>query len=571
MRTRTGCQPCRDRHVKCVKVAGSRKCQKCTEAERECLLDSPLHFRPVKSVRLKSVDGRRVKHDLRHTPRQVWVDLPSEVRFVSLDHETDSQDLDTQPEEGPGPSPPISPLAAGAERDFRIEHNPTSVAAHDWNSPHGSALPLTPLQASLQHSSPDSHFSSHAHASIVLSPAHSAGRPASQHHSPSVLLNSAVDTSSPNYGLGTCWPFQNQQEARLLHHYIVHLSMQFDSCDKQRHFGKEIPKRAAHYPVIKNAIFAVASRQMSLLAGTHDDESPHYVSECLRILIKALEDPMGHFDENLLAAVILLRTHEEMSENDERRHLFGTTRILNSIASFAADGGLRESASWVSLRQHIYISLTSQHPLTINLTNYRHSSVFRLSDDESWANRIIFIFARILTHVFGDDNEQLSLEQWADLDSEVTSWEVSKPWHFAPLFIDSPGVSALESNRSPWPELYVCNPAQVVGLQHYYLAKVVLAIYDPRLSKLSFGSLRLRRDSESMVRECLRMVVGLAVSNDHVQTAMFQASHILSACGMYLNNRDEQEAAVGFLEQMTQRMGWQTSHIIRDLKEQWQI
>ncbi|KIX94671.1 uncharacterized protein Z520_09717 [Fonsecaea multimorphosa CBS 102226] len=349
-------------------------------------------------------------------------------------------------------------------------------------------------------------------------------------------------------------------------------SLQFDSCDKQRHFGKEIPKRAAPYPVIKNAIFAVASRQMSLLAGNQDDESPHYVSECLRILIRALEDPMGHFDENLLAAVILLRTHEEMSENDERRHLFGTTRILNSIASFAADGGLRESASWVSLRQHIYISLTSQHPLTINLTNYRHSSVFRISDDESWANRIIFIFAQLLTYVFGDDHEQqLSLEQWTELDAEVTSWEASKPWHFAPLFIESPGVSALDSsNRGPWPELYVCNPAQVVGLQHYYLAKVVLAIYDPRLSKLSFGSLRLRRDSESMVRECLRMVVGLAVSNDHVQTAMFQASHILSACGMYLNNRDEQEAAVNFLEQMTRRMGWQTSHIIRDLREQWQ-
>ncbi|EXJ53542.1 uncharacterized protein A1O5_13213 [Cladophialophora psammophila CBS 110553] len=280
---------------------------------------------------------------------------------------------------------------------------------------------------------------------------------------------------------------------------------------------------------------------------------------------------MGHFDENLLAAVILLRTHEEMSENDERRHLFGTTRILNSIASFAADGGLRESASWVSLRQHIYISLTSQHPLTINLTNYRHSSVFHVSDDESWANRIIFIFARMLTYVFGEDNKQLSLEQWAELDAEVAAWEVSKPWHFTPLFVESPGVSALKSNRSPWPELYVCNPAQVVGLQHYYFAKIVLAIYDPRLSKLSFGSLRLRRDSESMVRECLRMVVGLAVSNDHVQTAMFQGSHILSACGMYLNNREEQEAAVSFLEQMTRRMGWQTSHIIRGLKEQWQI
>jgi hypothetical protein len=35
---------------------------------------------------------------------------------------------------------------------------------------------------------------------------------------------------------------------------------------------------------------------------------------------------------------------------------------------------------------------------------------------------------------------------------------------------------------------------------------------------------------QSDIRENLRAVIGLAASNDHVSTAMFQASHILSAC-----------------------------------------
>jgi hypothetical protein len=150
----------------------------------------------------------------------------------------------------------------------------------------------------------------------------------------------------------------------------------------------------------------------------------------------------------------------------------------------------------VSLRQHIYISLTSQHPLTINLTNYRHSNVFHTSDDESWANRIIFIFARILTFVFRQDGEQMSRREWTDLESEVAHWEVSKPWHFAPLFEDGPDATGRDQHHTAWPELYMCNPAQVVGLQHYHLAKIILAIYDPRLAKLSIGSLRLRRHSE---------------------------------------------------------------------------
>jgi hypothetical protein len=84
-----------------------------------------------------------------------------------------------------------------------------------------------------------------------------------------------------------------------------------------------VPKRVAHYPVIANAIFAVSSRCISLLSGKDDTDSPRYVSRCLPILIATLEDPLGHWDENLLAAVILLRTHEEMSGErcDEDYHV----------------------------------------------------------------------------------------------------------------------------------------------------------------------------------------------------------------------------------------------------------
>jgi hypothetical protein len=134
--------------------------------------------------------------------------------------------------------------------------------------------------------------------------------------------------------------------------------------------------------------------------------------------------------------------------------LFGTTRLLNSISSFAADGGLRESASWVSLRQHIYISLTSQHPLAINLTNYRHSSAFRELDDESLANRIIFIFASILTLVFGLEKGP-SVEQWAELEAEVEAWSMSKPWNFAPLWF----TGSADPTDGPWPNLLMSHPS----------------------------------------------------------------------------------------------------------------
>ena len=279
------------------------------------------------------------------------------------------------------------------------------------------------------------------------------------------------------------------------------------------------------------------------------------------MVINVLEDPLGHTDESLLAAVILLRSHEEFSDIDERCHLLGTSRILNSIASYAADGGFKESASWISLRQDIYISLTSQQPLGLQLSNYRHSSIFSDQSDEAWADRIVFTFATILNYVFEGQN---AATPWSDLEAEVEAWKLTKPWYFNALWTkDSFGQT-----RS-WPEMQVSYPAHAVGLQYYCLCKIVLAIYDPQLRKLGFASHRLRKTSEITVVDNLRMAVGLAVSNPDVTNAMFQGSHILSVCGSYLHDRRDQEAAVDFLVGMQNTMGWRTTQIIQDLREQW--
>jgi hypothetical protein len=51
-----------------------------------------------------------------------------------------------------------------------------------------------------------------------------------------------------------------------------------------------------------------------------EDLSQPYVDQCLQALIVALEDPLAHWDENFLIAVILLRLHEEMGDTDEHCH-----------------------------------------------------------------------------------------------------------------------------------------------------------------------------------------------------------------------------------------------------------
>lgn len=256
-----------------------------------------------------------------------------------------------------------------------------------------------------------------------------------------------------------------------------------------------------------------------------------------------------------------------MGDADEQCHHFGTARILNSISSFAADGGLRESASWVSLRQHIYVSLTTQQTVNLSLDNYRHSSVFREFDDEAWANRIIFQFAVILQEVFKDSSSHsLSREKWAELEADVEEWDRTKPWTFAALYMDP---NAGKEFNGSWPELPTPAGVVAIGLQYFHLCKILLTIYSPHASLVGLAGVRSRKTIDAAIRKHIRIVIGYGVSNSHCGNAMFQGSHILAACGAYVVDKKEQEACFEYLKGIQSVNGWRTDKVVAELKEQW--
>jgi len=297
-------------------------------------------------------------------------------------------------------------------------------------------------------------------------------------------------------------------------------------------------------------------------------------------------------------------------DDDIRCHLFGTRKILDSISAFAADGGLREAAAWVSLRQHIYISLIHQQPLDLNLKNFTHSSIFHATNttNEAWANRIIFIFSTILDFAFTSHATAPTTATWQSFRAQVDDWYDSKPWDFAPIWqdMDPDPLSNLpwtptsvftkdntttstntttpppSKNRTatatdnkqptkikPWPILLMCHRAQVTGLQYYHMSLLLLSIYDPSLTRLGFASHRARKASEKTVLEAIRNIVGLADSNPDYLNSMFEASHVLVTCGSYLQGQEERDAAVAFLGRVQRKAGWTTRRAIEELRGMW--
>jgi hypothetical protein len=180
-----------------------------------------------------------------------------------------------------------------------------------------------------------------------------------------------------------------------------------------------------------------------------------------------------------------------LPETDDKCHLLGSTRLVNSMTAFASCGGLGEAASWLSLRQDLYVALTLNKPLNIHLKNYELSQSFYSTDDAAWANRIVHTFARILSTAFRG-TPVMKKEEWDELNSAAQAWHSNKPETFEPVYMESSGYSS----GSSFPSVWLLQPAHVVGWQYFHLAKILLAIYDPRLPKLGLGSFKARKDAE---------------------------------------------------------------------------
>lgn len=78
-----------------------------------------------------------------------------------------------------------------------------------------------------------------------------------------------------------------------------------------RHFESEVSTRALSEPVLRYAIFAFSSRHLNRQDPSDITEALQYHNLCVQILIPALSEP-GHVTEDFLAAVAILRQHEEM-------------------------------------------------------------------------------------------------------------------------------------------------------------------------------------------------------------------------------------------------------------------
>ncbi|OJJ86223.1 uncharacterized protein ASPGLDRAFT_1331273 [Aspergillus glaucus CBS 516.65] len=350
-----------------------------------------------------------------------------------------------------------------------------------------------------------------------------------------------------------------------MRNYIEHMALWADITDSQRHFEVHVPVIAVEEPVLRSAIFAFSSRHIDRQRAGDTAEALQYHNHCLQMLIPALSGAQEKITDVILAAVAILREHEEMDWEDNQFHLTGTTHILNSVSSFGSSGGLGEAAAWLCLREDIYVSLTAQKPLRTNLQNFIHSDIFQRDDDFAWGSRMVFLLCKVLKCAFTYEASTECLALLHDVEQEVERWFNAKPNTFNPIRL----IPRTQQRGQRFPNIWMLLPIHVIGLQYYHVAKIVLAVSSSPSPAVGYENLKHLRNIERTIRNHLLVVLGLARSNTKAENALFTARHSLVAWGWVLRNKLDQEAAETLLRDMEMTTGWNMTGLIQTLREQW--
>ncbi|KAK5467072.1 hypothetical protein LTS15_000042 [Exophiala xenobiotica] len=271
------------------------------------------------------------------------------------------------------------------------------------------------------------------------------------------------------------FPLITREAAELTRYFVDYCACFFDFSDFHRHFAYDVPLRARRNATLANAMLALAARHRSRTQEYDPYVSDRYYHECLQTLIPRLGDPAAIKDDELLAAVIILRLLEEMDVSimgsDPQGHLLGTQAIItvSQTQSPSPVTSLRKACYWGAFRQEIFTSLTFQRPLKLQLPEKSSSKVS--ADDWEWSLNAIYLCGKVQGFVFG--NDVANTAEYGRLLEEVGAWKRNRPRGFDPLFQSANGQSEF------LPDIRLHMDCHVMGWQYISMSYLLLIVHQP--------------------------------------------------------------------------------------------
>ncbi|KAH9213572.1 hypothetical protein DL95DRAFT_338963 [Leptodontidium sp. 2 PMI_412] len=544
-RNRSGCQECRDKHVKCDKLEPT--CGRCAGSGRQCTRGmvfrsyNKKYSRDHEWVALKSVDEYQ------------WIDESN--NHMESTGESASEDGDELPSSlSPEntsirySAPLASPTSSGG-----ISSQQSVFTHSSWQGNYGT----TPDTAfSTPPYGPTEPAVSDVIHNVFLLP-------------PRETLRDAPKQTPPIHTDDSVWPLKDAAEARLFGHYVLDLAKWLDLCDPNQHFQVEVPKRAAKSPVLLKAILALSARQLTLTKRTSESNeiaARQYYGDCIKLLIPMLDNVVTRADETLFAALIILRVLEEIDLLETGKqgaaHIKGIQSFVREHGPNVMQGGLSEAAFWVGLRQEIYVATITHRAVQIEIGHIDRS--IDPNTDFGWANRAVVHLADVLNCCFGPRG--VDPGHWSNLQAESHRWQQDKPDSFGPYYYRN----ADRSKGEAFPKILHIHPCHIIGIQHHKLAQILLSTFDPKIPRIGKG----RHDAEHAmligVKQNLRELCGIGLHNRSTPPGMFTACMGIAMCGDRFDDRLEQEALLNLLIETERDHARPTAAIQKQITAAWE-
>ncbi|KAL3600360.1 hypothetical protein FPOAC2_04598 [Fusarium poae] len=579
-----------DRHLKCD---NDKTCSNCRKSDIECVRGFSVRFRHGLNPSIRSGKTAEAKaREYNFSQDQPWVKTTRTLSFVDETpdviniHDSSVANFDTLDNLSVDidSSPPLDPICRLQSRDSTEQDRPRSVAdltetpSNDNQRPSKkralSSSSAGPWLTGTPRSNPPDALSPSQRSDNditlgVASPQVAAALASSRQTDLSIPVDHVTEAISGIYLDAPRWPLQDPQEAMLFYNFIHVLAPLFDLCDSERHFATIVPRRAVMCPPLMNAVLAASAKRLSRVDGFDELIGDRYHQNCLDALIPALSSSAAVMDENLLTAIVILRYMEELdvpltsAETANESHLVGTRVFVAAQEKILDFTGLRRAAFWVALRQEIHMSFMQARPVD---PNFALEDISRLvqNDDTccTFANLTILQCAACLRYCYGSEDQSFSA--WERLQEAQERWWAERPWHFHPMYInesdDVPGV---------FPQALYLNDAVVTGVLHYLLIKVLLAAHNPRTPKLGPGQAKAAKTINEEIRKTVKMVCGVAESNQRNPTGFAYACLAITMAGDRFNDLYEQEALYNVLQKADVQFGWPNRSVQEYLKEAW--
>ena len=433
--------------------------------------------------------------------------------------------------------------------------------------------------------------------------------------------------------------------AVMLRHFVDSLARWFDLCDPERHFELVVPQRARKCAPLMLAILCASARHLSRTSqgkrtferfypGIFETETAvQFHSEAIQALLALTSNRDEMQNEDLLAAVILLRWYEEIDAplrgDDQDSELFlrvinlfitqqfvqtptfshtsPSTMSLSTPIELTASpdlntslhipletglssypntnraGGLRQASFWVAMRQEIYDCLLKQRSFKIPLSRCAAFRSFTVANDAVWANRMIVFCADCLEFCYGsqeirDGTSTIPTVANSPVNLVRYRWKelkaLEKQWDESiPSTFDpiytSKPVPSITPRNRIFPELWYLSACHVTGLHHLELARILLMVHDPTPPLLGPGSRASSKQLSSSIQNTVRKMCGMALGNRKLPPALATACLSIAMCGGYFVERYEQEALLEVLDMIEREHGWPFGRTVRRLKEAW--